>query len=564
MSDATPPRRDLESDTWVATDALGRTLPGVAECGPPRPGKTVGLFYFLWLGAHDRDLHDISRLRAADPDAPAYGPPGVFHWWGEPHLGYYRSDDEFVIRKHAQMLTEAGVDVLILDVTNGLTYDETLMTLCRVFRGLRRLGQPTPQLAFLANSGSARVVQHLYDTFYAPGLFPELWFHWQGKPLMLAPTEGVPLSVQEFFTWRQSWAWTEPDGWFGDGRDKWPWLDHHPQRFGWHDAPDRPEQISVNVAQHPVSNIGRSFHDGAQPPPGAEQPARGLCFDEQWRRAREVDPDFVLITGWNEWVAQRFLKEAGQAPAEMMGVPLQPGDSFFVDQYSHEFSRDIEPMRGGHGDAYYYQMVANIRRFKGVRPRPKASAPRRIDIGGTFRQWDEVGPEFRDSLGDAARRHPGWGDHVYVNDTLRNKWDVMKVARDDDFLYFYARTVGPLRLPAGEGGMWLLLNTNDPTRPRWEGYDFLVRVLTGPGTGRLERSAGGWNWEPVAEVRVAIDGNELMLAVPRAMLGLGLGGGPLRLDLKWADSVPESGDISDFLDGGDAAPDGRFNYRYEE
>jgi hypothetical protein len=27
--------RDLYSDTWVATDSLGRTLPGYSEVGPP-------------------------------------------------------------------------------------------------------------------------------------------------------------------------------------------------------------------------------------------------------------------------------------------------------------------------------------------------------------------------------------------------------------------------------------------------------------------------------------------------------------------------------------------------
>ena len=39
----------LDSDTWVATDSLGRELPGYEECGPIRKGKFVGLFYFLWI-----------------------------------------------------------------------------------------------------------------------------------------------------------------------------------------------------------------------------------------------------------------------------------------------------------------------------------------------------------------------------------------------------------------------------------------------------------------------------------------------------------------------------------
>lgn len=39
--------RDLQADTWVATDALGRTLPGYAECGPRKTNRTVAMFYFV-------------------------------------------------------------------------------------------------------------------------------------------------------------------------------------------------------------------------------------------------------------------------------------------------------------------------------------------------------------------------------------------------------------------------------------------------------------------------------------------------------------------------------------
>ena len=46
---------------------------------------------------------------------PAFGPEHAFHHWGEPYLGYYVANDEWVIRKHAQMLTDAGVDVLFFD-----------------------------------------------------------------------------------------------------------------------------------------------------------------------------------------------------------------------------------------------------------------------------------------------------------------------------------------------------------------------------------------------------------------------------------------------------------------
>ena len=54
--------RDLYSDSWVATDSLGRTLPGYAEVGPKQTDKYVGMFYFLWHGEHGTDLYDNTKL----------------------------------------------------------------------------------------------------------------------------------------------------------------------------------------------------------------------------------------------------------------------------------------------------------------------------------------------------------------------------------------------------------------------------------------------------------------------------------------------------------------------
>jgi hypothetical protein len=44
-----------------------------------------------------------------------------------------------------------------------------------------------------------------------------------------------------------------------------PWVDHYPQAISWHESPDKAEMIPVSVGQHPLSNIGRSFHNFSQP-----------------------------------------------------------------------------------------------------------------------------------------------------------------------------------------------------------------------------------------------------------------------------------------------------------
>ncbi len=96
--------RDIRSETWVATDALGRSLPLAEEVGPPRPNRFVGVFYFLWLGqAGDAGPFDITKILAQDPTAirnpnsPLWGPELAPHYWGESIFGYYRSDDESVL-----------------------------------------------------------------------------------------------------------------------------------------------------------------------------------------------------------------------------------------------------------------------------------------------------------------------------------------------------------------------------------------------------------------------------------------------------------------------------------
>jgi hypothetical protein len=549
---------DTYSDTWVATDGLGRSVPGADEVGPPKAGRHVAIFYFLWMTGQGR-VYDITRLLAADPDKPAYGPPSAFHFWAEPLFGYYRSEDEAVIRKHLQMLADVGVDVLCFDVTNAYTYDDTYLALCRVLEDMRRAGHRVPRIAFLANSHHERVVSRLYENFYAKNLHADLWFRWKGRPLLLTPLTGLDAAVTNFFTLRQSWAWSNPGMWFGDGRDKWPWLDHTPQRFGWHESPDRAEQIAVAVAQHPTSNIGRSFQNGRQPPPDRTRSDVGLYFAEQWARALEVNPELVFVTGWNEWIAQRFLSDGKQT---FLGRTLPAGETFFVDAYNQEYSRDIEPMRGGHGDNFYYQLAAYIRRYKGARTLPPLSGGP-VTVDGRFDDWTSVGPEFRDTQGDPVRRdHPGWeGQPRFVNRTGRNDIMAAKVVANETHVFFYVRTREQLTPFTDPHWMHLFINADRKSDTGWLGYDYIVnRSGVRPDRTTLERNVGGrYQWADPLDLDYRWAGNELELAIPRAALGLDQGS--FTLHFKWADHCYQNGDWTDFTLNGDAAPNDRFNYR---
>jgi len=548
--------RDLYSDTWVAVDALGRTLPGRDECGPPRKDKYVGMFYFLWLGGHGTGgPYDITKLLAENPADPKYGPKGAFHHWGESELGYYLSDSEYAIRKHAQMLADAQIDTLIFDATNGYTYPGPYMKLCEIYSELRKSGAYTPQICFLSHSSSAAVITRLYNDFYAKNLYPELWFRWKGKPLILGGAQGLDENIRKFFTIRDCWAWTH-------GKDTWQWLDYYPQKYGWRESPDKPEEVSVCAAQHPTSNIGRSFHNGKQPPHDryalTDTMHLGLYFAEQWKGALKIDPEFIFVTGWNEWVAQRFITNSGQG---FLGAALPDGGTFFVDQYSAEFSRDIEPMKDGHTDNYYYQMIANIRRYKGVRNPPAASPLTTIGIDGDFADWTDVQPEYRDSIGDTIHRNEnGWGNAgTYVNTTGRNDLACAKIACDAENVYFYIQTVEAITNHTDNNWMLLFIDADCDHKTGWHGYDYLVNSkVSGASATTLAHTKGGWNFKAVCRLAYRVEGNQMEIKIPRGKISRQ---SKIAFDFHWADNIQRPDDIIEFAISGDSAPNRRFNYR---
>jgi hypothetical protein len=475
-------------------------------------------------------------------------------------FGYYFSDDAWVIAKHAQMLADAGVDTIIFDVTNQVTYQKIYMRLCEVYTDLRRQGRKTPQIAFLCPFGDPRqVLSELYADLYKPGRYRELWFQWKGKPLILADAERVAPEVRDFFTFRKP----QPDYFQGPtGPEQWGWLEIHPQH-AFYDRAGKPEQVTVGVAQNgsgrrlcafsEKDTYGRSWHDG-QKDARPDAVGRGLNFTEQWERALKLDPEFVFVTGWNEWIAMRLNEFNGVHEPVM-----------FVDQFDEEHSRDIEPMRGGHGDNYYYQMANYIRRFKGVRPLPEAGTPKTIRIDGDFADWRDVRPEYRDDRGDTMPRDHAGYERVggYTDTTGRNDFELLKVTYDADAVYFYARTTAPISPPGGDNWMLLFIDTDATPKTGWEGFDLVVnRTLKGSGTAVVERSAQGWDWQVQTEVPYRVAGRELELAVPRSALGPANSKGRPRFNFKWADNMQKAGDITDFMIHGDAAPNGRFTYKF--
>jgi len=542
------------------TDALGRCLPGASEVRSFRQDRYVGVFYFLWLKLNR--VYDNSQILREHPEAratnasPPWGPIHAFHFWGEPLFGYYRSDDPWVLRRHAALLSDAGVDFLIFDTTNALIYENVVMRLCEVFEEQRQLGEHVPQVAFMVNTQAGRTAQKIYERLYKPGLYPELWFRYQGKPLLLCdPTEASD-EVASFFTLRKAhWPFE-----LVNTHNAWHWEATYPQVYSYDKDPCRPEQVNVSVGQNLHQDTGRvemmstgrargrSFHDG-RVDDRPEAYKYGLNFEEQWQRAFALDPEVVFVTGWNEWVAMQLNKTEGPA--------------IFCDQFNLEFSRDVEMMKGGYGDNYYMQMAGNIRRFKGIPSPPPVPNGKTIDVSGSFGQWDDVTPRYSDhGLDTRPRDFAGCGDHHYRVQSGRNDFRVLKVTRDRENVYCYVQTDKDITSRTDPNWMWLLIDVKGTSGPDWEGFNFLVnRCASGPEKMSVEVCTGGWEWKPVGQVPYRVEGNRMHMAIPKKMLGIQ--GDRFAVEFKWIDNMQRPGDILDVHIDGDSAPDGRFRYRYD-
>ena len=539
-------------------------MPTSEIAGLPKPDKQIGIFYFLWLPGARSDTYgpfDNTKIIAADPaaldkpDSKLWGPLHSFHHWGEPLFGYYRIFDNYVLRKHAQMLADAGVDTVWFDTTNSYNYFDQVDELAKVWTELQSRGQKVPKIVFTCRAGDTEKVSKqinvIYDTIYKAKKYESLWFKWQGKPLIVGSPDapGIEDEAKSFFTFRKL-LWPgkplTPAMWSLD--NSLPYSDGN-DRLGV-DENGKLEEMAAATA---VSNAGgpmsrgspfnsrawRGRTKGGHLDEAADAVARGGQFQDEWDFVHSHDPKFVLIYCWNEWLAQKFVDEKTKKV-------------FIVDQFSQSHSKDIEPMAGGHGDNYYWQMVANIRKFKGVRAiEPVKSAA--ITIDGSFEDWSPVSPEFRDTLGDPAKRDSdafGKAAGRYVNATGRNDLKLAKVSRDASSIYFLIRTAD--KLTAAEDGDWMTLyiDADHDASTGWLGYDLRVS----PKSSGVDHFVEG-EWKPFADAKVAIAADGIELSLPRTLITGDT------FDFKWTDNCQEKNDWTDFTVNGDAAPNDRYNYR---
>lgn len=586
----------IQPGSWAAVDGLGRTLSSSAQVGTPKEDKYVGIFYWNWHTYFSyAEPRNITQIINAYPEAQndinhkAWGPNNVLHpyFWDDPLFGYYRTSDTFVLRKHAELLADAGVDYIVFDCSNGT---EIFKTGCddvlEAFAAAKKDGVNVPKISFLLSwyDTNCRVqLKRLYNNYYTKEEYKDLWFHWEGKPLMIAhttalnPENETEKEILDYFTFRHMRAsYFDPQYAYED--KVWGWCSVYPQtKFGVKQD-GSVEMMCVSVAQNanetqmtamndPKGVRGRGYAKGNYGytytykgktvtinKDTQDAYIYGLNFQQQWDYAIENDPQVIFITGWNEYVAQ--LAE------EFQGV-----ECAFSDNFTAEYSRDIEPSSGILKDHFYNQMVENIRRFKGTAAQTAATVEhgveKTISLGNGMADWDSVSLAYAHYTNSAGiRDSKGYGDTYYANKTLRNDLVGAKVAYDQDNLYFLVEAKDDITAPS-ENWMRLFLDT-DPTgvTPNWEGFEYVINPGAPDGEKvTVEKSTGDWNFTAVGTGTFALSGRYLEIAIPRSSVGLA-GTREITFNFKWADNTAPEGDVLDFYQYGDVAPGGRFAFHF--
>ena len=341
--------------------------------------RYAALFYFSSFGDSMFSKGNISPsgdVFINNQQTPAFSAYAYLNFWGKPawaaehgdgtiknNYRFYLNGDpdqpnEALLNYHADLITKAGVDLIVLDFTNGAqdfpngpSYISGTKALLNIWQKRMKAGLPIPKVAFFVKDETAlTVVESAFFNQYDAGLF----FNYLGKKLLLVAQPNKALGNGD-----KNQPPVPIDGKFANYTARHCWgldysgtcwqfkvnADTPPKAFEYY---GRPEQMCAPVA----TQSSYMTQDGEKPTAGAIGRSNGAYFKKYMQAAATVKPKFVFIHSWNEWNAQNLNK---------VDPYNQP---YLVDIWGSEYSADIEPMAGGHGDLYYKMMKEEIAKFK--------------------------------------------------------------------------------------------------------------------------------------------------------------------------------------------------------
>lgn len=343
------------------------TVVTVNVTGYAQGERYVTIFYAVWSNETiQRSLHGSDVYNMA---STAYSPYPQFNWWGTPayaaahsdgtiknnYLMYLNNDPEQpnngLIDYHADLLSQAGIDFITLDLTNGAQQNivNGAKALCLRYQWRMARHYPTPKIVcWVLDEATLKAVEKQIFEVYNE----EIFFSYLGKKLLLvakpdtaliqgdSKQPAVPVNGRfSHYTSRHCWGLLAVKGscWSFKSNTAIP-----PPAFYYE---GKPEQMAAAVATQSTYMTT----DGINADKEAIGRQGGAFFNTYVEAAKTVQPTFLFIHSWNEWAAQNLGSQA---------VPR------LTDLWKTEYSADIEPMAGGHGDQYYQLMKTKIGEFK--------------------------------------------------------------------------------------------------------------------------------------------------------------------------------------------------------
>ncbi len=569
-------------DLLVGIDEFGRVLTHSYGTND----RQVGMFYWLWHGSYPNKIVDTTKLIEQYGldyvlhNGHEYNPTMQPHYWGEPLYGYYSSNDEYVLRKHMEMFTYMGLDFIMFDGTNTLTYPNIVRKICNIIIDMQNDGFDPPRIAYYTHTASIQTVLQVYDELYSHQEYSDAWYCVDGKPFIVAQTDAqkdrertrsqhahladydpdpLPEHILDFFTFRTP-AWVGNDTVTQDG---WPWVDwnyppdlygnvisvspavQHWSMFSWTVTPEheRPDAPWCNGR----TSWGRGY-DVTTDTNNTDDAAIGKFYQTVWDNALMRDPEYIFIGGWNEFMS-------GIEYNEEYGVYQ------LYDSFNMEFSRDLEPIKGGYNDAFLMQTAINVQKYLSDDKAYTFKTPvkKAIDITAGVAQWDGVDAVYkfvgsknynRKSVGAVPRLR-------YTQDAAANSIQEVRITADANNIYMYIRCDNDITMTA-ENSMNVFIGTGTPSVKGWESYEYVVNRTRNGNTASIMALDSNAGTTLKGDAKMNVSGKIMQLEIPKSVLNMQND----TFYFKVADSVEQINDIMDYYVSGRCMPMGRFSYQY--
>ncbi len=257
---------------------------------PDRFNGTVAIFYISHFQRVSRDWDSIAEYK------------GPYH----PLMGYYRYKEKTDLLKHLKWLRRAGVDTIVYDVYGfaewgplDIEKDRVLQWLMEALADQDNEPRKLQLLIWIEKYDSnPNLEEYRFALNYIRKHLAQkpYYFRWKNKPMVLTYVNHTNPVLDELekesddFTLHRIRAY--------DGKEYWSYCNDSPQ-------PANHEWMPVSPGIDPFLENAYLARKKGKPLDVSEwkrfDRQNGGYFRKQLLRARDVNPEFIFISGWNDW-----------------------------------------------------------------------------------------------------------------------------------------------------------------------------------------------------------------------------------------------------------------------